>query len=89
MDRLNYFVYAGKFVLTHLHKRVYLVMVGLMLMYKMSESHFLSFFSSTQNDRHKLRPGGKEETWPIKTFIALPTHYNGIFMMLLYKPPLS
>lgn len=35
-------------------------------------------------------PGGKGETWPVKTFMAFPTiaqDYNGVFTMLLYNPP--
>lgn len=36
-------------------------------------------------------PGGKEETRPVKTFMGFFTiaqDYNGVFMMLLYNPPL-
>lgn len=50
-----------KFILTQLHRHIHPDMVGLTLMYKMSESHFLSAFSSIWNDHYKLKAWRKRE----------------------------
>lgn len=52
--------YICRFYLTQLQKTIHLTILGLMPMYQMSESYFLSGFSLIQKDPHKLRARGKQ-----------------------------
>lgn len=64
-------------------------------LYEMSKSYFLSGFSPPFGMVPiNSGPGGKEETSPVRSFMAFPTiaqEYNGVFTMSLYNypPPLT
>lgn len=84
------FVDADASFYSQLHKDIHLTLLGLTpacakWANPIFSQLFLPFGMIPINSEH----AGKQETWPVKTFMAFPAitqDYNGVFMMLLYNP---